>query len=89
MLQESSTPVLIDVGEAAAGAATEEITVADVLVSAFSFTGVIIVVAVLLAVAFAGGLIWLRKLNPTNSLNGEETERTRLDLNQPSTDQPG
>ena len=88
MQQESATPLIIDLGEAAA-AATEEITVADVLVGAFSFTGVIIVVAVTLAFAFAGGLIWLRKLNPTNSLNGEETARTRLALNQPSTDQSG
>ena len=54
MQQDSATPVIIELGEAAA-AATEEITVADVLVGAFSFTGVIIVVAVMLALAFAGG----------------------------------
>ena len=88
MQQDSATPAIIELGEAAA-AATEEITVADVLVGAFSFTGVIIVVAVMLAFAFAGGLIWFRKLNPTNSLNGEESARTRLALNQPSPDQPG
>ena len=84
MQQDPASPVIIDVGEAAAAAATEEITAADVLVGAFSFTGVIIVVAIVLAVVFAGGLIWLRKLNPTNSLNGEETEPTRLGLHQPS-----
>ena len=88
MQQDSATPVIIELGGAAT-AATEEISVADVLVGAFSFTGVIIVVAVVLAIAFAGGLIWLRKLNPTDSLNGEETAPTRLALNQRSTDQPG
>ena len=73
------TPLIVELTEPA----TEEITVADVLVGAFSFTGVLIVVAVVLAVLFAGSLIGLRRLRPANSVNGDNTGGTSLGLHQP------
>ena len=69
-------PVIIELAEPV----TEEISVSDVLVGALNFSGVIALVAVLLALLLAGALIGLRRVNPSNSLNGEETARTRMDL---------
>jgi hypothetical protein len=73
---QSFPPVIIELAEPV----TEEISVSDVLVGALNFSGVIALVAVLLALLLAGALIWLRRVNPSNSLNGEETARTRMDL---------
>lgn len=77
-MQQPLTPVIIELAEPA----TEEITVADILIGAVSFTGVLVLVAVALAVLFAGGLIGLRRLRPENPLNGD-TNRTSLGLNLP------
>jgi hypothetical protein len=82
-VQDPTTPVIIDVGQAA-GTATEQVTVGDVLVGAFSFAGVIIVATVLLTMIFAGGVIWLRHRRRTASSTGEDTEATRLGLDLPS-----
>ena len=73
------TPLIVELTEPA----TEEITVADVLVGAFSFTGVLIVVTVVLAVLFAGSLIGLRRLRPANPVNGDNAGGTSLGLHQP------
>lgn len=83
MQQEPTTPVIIDVGEAAS-AATEQISVGDVLVGAFSFAGVIIVTTVLLTMLLAGGVIWLRHRRHATSGTGEDTDTTRLGLHVPS-----
>ena len=80
MRQQPITPLIVELAEPA----TEEITVSDVLAGAFSFTGGLIVVTLVLAVLFAGALIGLRRLRPSNPLNGDESTRTRLGLNLPS-----
>lgn len=79
-LQSPVTPLIIELTEPA----TEEITVGDVLVGVFSFTGAIVVVAIVLAVAFAGALIGLRRARPDNPLNGDDSTGTRLGLHLPS-----
>ena len=78
-MQEPLTPVIIELAEPA----TEEITVADILIGAFSFTGALLLVAVVLAVLFAGGLISLRRLRPANAINGETAGQTTLGLHGP------
>ena len=78
-VQEPLTPVIIELAEPA----TEEITVADILIGAFSFAGVLLLVAVGLAVLFAGGLIGLRRLRPENAINGETANQTSLGLHLP------
>lgn len=77
-VQQPAAPIIVELTEPA----TEQITVTDVLVGAFSFAGVVILVAVALAVVFAGGLIGLRRLRPANALNGD-TGRTGLGLRPP------
>ena len=79
MLQQPTTPLIIELVDPV----TEEITVADVLAGALSFTAVIVLVAVVLAVLFASALILLRRFSPLNPLNGEETSPTRLGLRLP------
>ena len=79
MQQPPVTPLIVELTEPA----TEQITVTDVLVGAFSFTGVVALVAVVLAVLFAGGLIGLRRLRPENALNGDRAGRTGLGLHLP------
>ena len=81
MQQQPTTPLIIELAELA-DPVTEEITVADVLVGAFNFSGAILLGAVLLALLLASALIGLRRLSPSNPLNGDET--TRLDLHLPS-----
>ena len=78
-MQEPLTPLIIELAEPA----TEEITVADILIGAFSFAGILLLVAAGLAVLFAGGLIGLRRLRPANALNGETAGRTSLGLHVP------
>ena len=78
-MQEPITPVIIELAEPA----TEEITVADILVGAFTFAGALLLIAVALAVLFAGGLIGLRRLRPANALNGETANQTSLGLHLP------
>ncbi|MCH7747076.1 MAG: hypothetical protein E2P06_04615 [Acidobacteria bacterium] len=80
MQQQPLTPLIIELTDPV----TEEITVADVLVGALNFSGVIVLGAVLLALLFAGALIGLRRLSPSNPLNGDASNRTRLDLHLPS-----
>ena len=79
-MQQPITPLIVELTEPA----TEEITVADVLMGAFSVTGVLVLVAVGLAVLFAGALIGLRRVRPENPLNGDDTTLTRLGLHLPS-----
>ena len=64
--------------------ATEQITATDVLVGALNFTAVTVLGTVVLALLLAGTLIGLRHLSPSNPLNGDETNRARLDLHLPS-----
>jgi len=78
-VQEPLTPVIIELAEPA----TEEITVADILIGAFTFTGALLLVAVALAILFAGGLIGLRRLRPANAINGETANQTSLGLHLP------
>ena len=80
MQQQPLTPLIIELADPV----TEEITVADVLVGALNFSGVIVLGAMLLALLLAGALIGLRRLSPSNPLNGDETNRTRLNLHLPA-----
>ena len=80
MQQQPLTPLIIELADPV----TEEITVADVLVGALNFSGVIVLGAVVLALLLAGALIGLRRLSPSNPLNGDETNRTRLNLHLPA-----
>ena len=74
------TPVIIELADPA----TEQITATDVLVGALNFTAVTVLGTVVLALLLAGALIGLRRLSPSNPLNGDETNRARLDLHLPS-----
>ena len=78
-MQEPLTPLIIELAEPA----TEEITVADILIGAFSFAGALLLVAVALAILLAGGLIGLRRLRPENAINGETASQTSLGLHPP------
>ena len=80
MLQQPITPLIIELTDLV----TEEITVSDVLVGVLSLTGWTVLVAVVLALLFAGALIGLRRFSPSNPINGDQTNRTRLDLHLPS-----
>ena len=80
MQQSPLTPVIIELADPA----TEQITATDVLVGALNFTAVTVLGTVVLALLLAGALIGLRRLSPSNPLNGDETNRTRLDLHLPS-----
>ena len=80
MQQSPLTPVIIELADPA----TEQITATDVLVGALNFTAVTVLGTVVLALLLAGTLIGLRHLSPSNTLNGDETNRTRLDLHLPS-----
>jgi len=73
------TPLIVELSEPA----TEEISVGDLLGGVFSFAGWMIVVAIVLAVLFAAGLIWLRNSHPSNPLSGGETDQTKLGLHLP------
>ena len=83
MQEPPITPLIIELADLAEPV-TEEITVADVLVGALNFSGVIALGAVVLSLLLAGALIGLRRLNPSNPLNGDETNPTRLNLHLPS-----
>ena len=83
-MQQPVTPLIVDL----TAPATEEITVADVLVGALSFTGVIVLVALVLALLFAGSLVTLRRLRPANSLNGDSASQTSLGLHLPPESAP-
>ena len=80
VLQQPITPLLVEMAEAA----TEEISVSDVLMGAFSLTGWTVFGATVLALLLAVALIGLRRFFPSNSLNGDETSGTRLGLHLPS-----
>ena len=80
MLQQPITPLIVELTDPV----TEEISVADVLVGALGLTGWMVLGAVVLALLFAGVLIWLRRFSPSNPINGDESNRTRLDLHLPS-----
>lgn len=80
MQQSPLTPVIIELADPA----TEQITATDVLVGALNFTAVSVLGAVVLALLLAAALIGLRRLSPSNSLNGDETNGARLDLHLPS-----
>ena len=80
MHQSPLTPVIFDLADPA----TEQITATDVLVGALNFTAVTVLGTVVLALLLAGALIGLRRLSPSNPLNGDETNRARLDLHFPS-----
>jgi hypothetical protein len=73
MSQEPLTPIFIEVADPA----TAEITVSDVLIGAFSFTGVLAVIAMVLAALFAWTLIGLRG-NQRRNLSRGPTRLRRL-----------
>ena len=79
MPQEPITPFFVELTESA----TEQISVTDVLMGAVSFAGVLILVAIALAVVFAGTLITLRRRRNRNSRAGDDMPGTRLGLHLP------
>ena len=80
MQQQPITPLIVELTPPA----TEQITVGDLLAGALGFSGWIALVGVVLALLFAGALIGLRRLRPSNSLNGDATIRTSMGLHLPS-----
>ena len=82
-MQPPPAPLIIELAELA-DPVTEEISAGDVLVGALNVSGLILLGTVVLALLVAGALIGLRHLSPSNSLNGDETNRSRLNLNLPS-----
>ena len=80
MSQEPAGPIFIDVADPV----TAEITVSDVLMGAFSFTGVLAVIAVVLAALFASALIGLRGKRLSSSSNATASAGVRLGLDVPS-----
>ena len=76
MSQEPLTPIFIEVADPA----TAEITVSDVLIGAFSFTGVLAVIAMVLAALFAWTLIGLRGKRLSRTTNDATSAAVRLDL---------
>ena len=66
--------------EVASQAATEEISIADVLVGVFGFIGAITGVAVVLGVLFAGGLILLRHRRSSDPVKGSDSGAPGLGL---------
>lgn len=68
MLAQPMTPAVYEMVEET----TQQTTVADVLLGSFAFVGVLGLLAVLLGVAMAGGLILLRKSrgNPVSGSDG-------------------
>jgi hypothetical protein len=77
VLQQPLTPIIIEV---ASQPATEEISIADVLVGVFGFIGAITGVAVVLGVLFAGGLILLKHRRSSDPLKGSDSGATSLGL---------
>ena len=77
MSQEPIVPIFVEVAEPAPA----EITVSAVLTGAFSFTGAIAVVALVLAVLFASTLIGLRRKRLSNSPSDSTAAVVRLGLN--------
>jgi len=75
--QEPLVPIFIEVADPA----TAEITVSDVLIGAFSFTGVLAGIAMVLAVLFAWTLIGLRGKRLSKSTDDATSTAVRLDLN--------
>jgi hypothetical protein len=80
VLGQPLTPIIIELADPV----TEGISVSDVLLGALNFSGVIAVATVLMALLLAGALVALRRVSPSNALNGEETSRTRMNLHIPS-----
>ena len=79
MPQQPLTPLIIELADPV----TEQITVSDVLMGTLGFIGVIALGAAVLALLVAGALVGLRRLSPSNPLNGDGNG-TRLDLRFPS-----
>ena len=79
MPQEPITPFFVELTESA----SEQISVTDVLMGAASFAGVLILVAIALAVVFAGTLITLRRRRNRNSRADDDMPGTRLGLHLP------
>jgi hypothetical protein len=77
VLQQPLTPIIVEV---ASQPATEEISIADVLVGVFGFIGAIAGVAVVLGVLFAGGLILLKHRRSSDPLKGSDSGATSLGL---------
>ena len=83
MQQPPVTPLIVELTEPVE-TVTTEITVGDVLMGALTFSGWIVLGAILLALLFAGLLIWLRRRRPSDSLSGVDAPGVRLDLHLPS-----
>ena len=77
MSQEPLVPIFVEVADPA----TAEITVSDVLIGAFAFTGVLAVTAIVLAVLFAWTLIGLRGKRLSKSTDEATSTAVRLGLN--------
>ena len=73
---EPVTPLVYEVVEAT----TEQTTVIDVVLGAFSIVGVLGLVAVLLGLSLAGLLIWARKLRGGDLQGTDGANATRLGL---------
>lgn len=78
-LQEPVTPLVYEVVEAT----TEQTTVIDVVLGAFSVVGVLGLIAVLLGISLAGLLIGVRKMRGGGAERAAGDSATRLGLDAP------
>jgi hypothetical protein len=71
-----SSPILVRV----VGPATDELTLADVIIGALGLTGAITVGALVLGVILGGLFILYRRRRPNNHFNGESSDELSLHL---------
>jgi hypothetical protein len=71
-----SSPILVRV----VGPASDELTLADVIIGALGLTGAITLGALILGVILGGLFILYRRRNPHNHFNGESSDELSLHL---------
>jgi hypothetical protein len=71
-----SSPILVRV----VGPATDEMTLADVIIGALGLTGAITLGALVLGVILGGLFILYRRRHPHNHFNGESSDELSLHL---------
>jgi hypothetical protein len=60
---------------------SQEISVADILLGSVGFVGLALVTAAVVGLLAGAVLILLKRLRPSNHLNGQDAEETALRLN--------
>lgn len=76
MLQQPLTPIIVE----AIGKPAQQTSILDLLLGIFAVVGGLVGLALAAGLAFAGLLIGLRRVWPSNPINGTGGDRTRLGL---------